>query len=142
MHVGWRWRPGIGPAALDATGNPLRLRSCGCGCGEHGNCDRHRAYLLAVFAGLLFAGRPADSARVSQSPTSALWVMLVFTALHIVEGYVLTPLLARTAMRFPPASTLASQAVFSALLGPIGLTFATPLMIVGVTSVQEWRKQE
>jgi predicted PurR-regulated permease PerM len=106
---------------------------------------------LAVLAGLLtfveYVGAFASAVppillAFSQSPTHALWVALVFAALHIIEGYVLTPLLARTAVRFPPASTLASQAVFSALLGPMGLTFATPLMIVGVTALQEWRKNE
>ncbi len=95
------------------------------------------AFPLAVLAGLLTfveyigafasAGPPILLA-LSQSPTRALWVAIVFAALHVVEGYVLTPLLAKTAVRFPPATTLASQAILSALLGPLGLTFATPLM--------------
>jgi len=106
---------------------------------------------LAVFAGLLtfveYVGAFASAVppvllAFSQSPAHALWVALVFTVLHIIEGYVLTPLLAKTAVRFPPAGTLASQAVFSALIGPLGLTFATPLMIVGVTAVREWRRHE
>jgi len=106
---------------------------------------------LAVFAGLMtfveYVGAFASAVppvllAFSHSPAHALWVALVFGVLHVVEGYVLTPLLAKTAVRFPPASTLASQAVFSALIGPMGLTFATPLMIVGVTAVQEWRRRE
>jgi predicted PurR-regulated permease PerM len=107
------------------------------------------AFPLAVLAGLLTfveyigafasAGPPILLA-LSQSPTRALWVAVVFAALHVIEGYVLTPLLAKTAVRFPPATTLASQALLSALLGPLGLTFATPLMVVFVTAAQEWRK--
>ncbi|HEY1537700.1 MAG TPA: AI-2E family transporter [Polyangiaceae bacterium] len=107
------------------------------------------AFPLAVLAGLLTfveyvgafasAGPPILLA-LSQSPTRALWVAIVFAVLHVIEGYVLTPLLAKTAVRFPPATTLASQALLSALLGPLGLTFATPLLVVLVTAAQEWRK--
>jgi predicted PurR-regulated permease PerM len=104
---------------------------------------------LALLAGLLtfveYVGAFASAAppillALSESPARALWVAVVFFALHVIEGYVLTPLLAKTAVKFPPATTLASQGVLSALLGPLGLTFATPLMVVIVTSAQEWRK--
>jgi predicted PurR-regulated permease PerM len=106
------------------------------------------AFPLALLAGLLtfveYIGAFASAAppillALSESPTRALWVAIVFTVLHVIEGYVLTPLLAKTAVRFPPATTLASQAILSALLGPLGLTFATPLMVVVVTAAQEWR---
>jgi predicted PurR-regulated permease PerM len=104
---------------------------------------------LALLAGLLtfveYIGAFASAAppillTLSQSPTRALSVAIVFCVLHVIEGYVLTPFLAKTAVRFPPATTLASQAILSALLGPLGLTFATPMMVVVVTAAQEWRK--
>ncbi len=107
------------------------------------------AFPLAVLAGLLtfveYIGAFASAAppillALTQSPTRALWVAIVFCVLHVIEGYVLTPLLAKTAVRFPPATTLASQAVLSTLLGPLGLTFATPLLVVVVSAAQEWRK--
>lgn len=107
------------------------------------------AFPLAVLAGLLtfveYIGAFASAAppillALTQSPARALSVAIVFFVLHIIEGYILTPLLAKTAVRFPPATTLASQAVLSTLLGPLGLTFATPLLVVAVTAAQEWRK--
>ncbi|MEO8903017.1 MAG: AI-2E family transporter [Polyangiaceae bacterium] len=107
------------------------------------------AFPLAFLAGLLtfveYIGAFASAAppillALTQSPARALSVAIVFFVLHIIEGYILTPLLAKTAVRFPPATTLASQAVLSALLGPLGLTFATPLLVVAVTAAQEWRK--
>jgi predicted PurR-regulated permease PerM len=107
------------------------------------------AFPLAVLAGMLtfveYIGAFASAAppillALSESPARALWVAIVFTGLHIIEGYVLTPILAKTAVKFPPATTLASQAILSASLGPLGLTFATPLMVVVVTAAQEWRK--
>lgn len=107
------------------------------------------AFPLAVLAGLLtfveYVGAFASAVppillALTQSPTRAVSVALVFAVLHVIEGYVLTPLLAKTAVRFPPATTLASQALLSALLGALGLTFATPLLVVAVTAAQEWRK--
>jgi len=104
---------------------------------------------LALLAGLLTfveyigavaSGIPPVLLAFSQSPARALWVLLFFTGLHIVEGYVLTPLLTRTTVHLPPASTLATQVLLAALLGPLGLTFATPLLVVGVTVAQEWRR--
>jgi predicted PurR-regulated permease PerM len=32
--------------------------------------------------------------------------------------------------------------VFGALVGAIGLTFSTPLLVVAVVAGKEWRKQE
>jgi predicted PurR-regulated permease PerM len=48
----------------------------------------------------------------------------------------LTPLLARRAVHFPPAYTLAAQTLFGALFGALGLTFATPTCIVAATVVE------
>ncbi len=102
---------------------------------------------LAILAGLLTfveyvgaiaSGIPPVLLAFSESPARALWVLIFFTGLHIVEGYVLTPLLARTTVHLPPASTLATQVLLTTLLGPLGLTFATPLLVVAVTAAQEW----
>jgi len=67
-------------------------------------------------------------------------VLIFFVGLHIVEGYVLTPLLARKTVHLPPASTLATQVLLATLLGPLGLTFATPLLVVAVTVAEEWHR--
>ena len=56
---------------------------------------------------------------------------------HVLEGYVLTPLLVRTTVRFPPAYTLAAQAVLGTIYGVAGLTFATPILIVGTVLVKK-----
>lgn len=106
---------------------------------------------LAALAGLLTfveyfgaiaSALPAMLLAFTNGPLSALWVGLVFTGLHVIEGYVLTPLLARNSVRLPPAATLVGQAVFGALVGTIGLTFSTPLLVVAVVAGKEWRKRE
>jgi len=103
------------------------------------------AITLGILAGVLafveYVGAVASAVppvllAFGQSPGQALGVVLLFTGVHVIEGYVLTPLLARRAVHFPPAYTLASQTLFGALFGPLGLTFATPTCIVGATIVE------
>lgn len=65
----------------------------------------------------------------------------MYTVLHIIEGYVLTPLLARTSVRIQPATTLAAQFLLAALVGVLGLTFATPLLVIAVTTARAMRKK-
>lgn len=106
------------------------------------------AAALAVIAGLLtfveYIGAIASAIppivlAFTKSPTTALAVLGVFTVIHVIEGYVLTPLLARAAVRLPPAATLAAQVVLGALIGTLGLTFATPFLVIVVTAVRTWR---
>ncbi len=75
---------------------------------------------------------------LAKSPATALWVLLVFTLLHVMEGYLLTPLLVRTTVRFPPAVTLGCQALLGVLLGPLGLTLSTSLLVVAVAANKAW----
>jgi predicted PurR-regulated permease PerM len=105
---------------------------------------------LALLAGLLTfveyvgavaSGVPPILLAFVQGPARALEILIFFTLLHVLEGYVLTPLLARTTVHLPPAGTLATQVLLAALLGPLGLTFATPLLVVAVTGVKEWSGQ-
>ncbi len=105
---------------------------------------------LAVLAGLLtfveYLGAiasavPAMLLAFTNGPLRALWVGLVFTGLHLIEGYLLTPLLARNTVRLPPAVTLVGQALLGALVGSVGLTFSTPLLVVAVSAGKEWRKR-
>jgi predicted PurR-regulated permease PerM len=107
------------------------------------------ALVLGVFAGLLtfveYAGAivsavPPVLLAVTRSPATVVAVLAVYACLHVIEGYVLTPLLARASARLPPALTLAGQVLFAALVGVLGLTFSTPLLVVGVVAVRTWRK--
>jgi predicted PurR-regulated permease PerM len=97
------------------------------------------AGLLAFveYAGAIISAIPPMILVLSAGPLAAVWVAVLFTGIHVVEGYVLTPLLARTAVRFPPALTLAAQTLFGAAFGVLGLTFATPLCVVGATLVKK-----
>jgi predicted PurR-regulated permease PerM len=106
------------------------------------------ALALGVFAGVLtfveYAGAviaavPPIVLALSQGTTTVLLVAALFTVLHVIEGYVLTPLLARATVHIPPAVTLACQVLLGALAGALGLTFSTPLLVVVISAVQAWR---
>ena len=103
------------------------------------------ALVLGVLAGVLtfieffgpiLSSIPPILLALNRSPTQAAWVIVLFLGIHLVEGYILTPFIARRAVHFPPACTLSLQALFGALFGVLGLTFATPTGIVLVTIVE------
>jgi predicted PurR-regulated permease PerM len=88
------------------------------------------------YVGAIASAVPPIVLALAHGPMDALWVVVLFTGVHIVEGYFLTPLLARNAVRFPPAFTLAMQLLLGGLFGVLGLTFATPLAVVIVTAIR------
>ncbi|HEX4515044.1 MAG TPA: AI-2E family transporter, partial [Polyangiaceae bacterium] len=94
------------------------------------------ALAFVEYVGAIASAVPPILLAFAQGPGQALGVVLLFLGVHLVEGYILTPLLARRAVHFPPGYTLAAQALFGALFGPLGLTFATPTCIVAATFVE------
>ena len=88
------------------------------------------------YLGAVASAVPAILLALTVSPLHAVWVVLLFTGVHVVEGYVLTPLISRQSVHIPPAYTLAVQLVLGGLFGVIGLTFATPSCVIGVILIQ------
>jgi len=106
------------------------------------------AFILGTLAGLLTfveyigavaSGVPPTILAFAQSPSKGLAVLAIFVGVHVVEGYVLTPLLTRATVRLPPAFSLATQVVLGSLAGGLGLTFSTPLLVTIVSLVQSWK---
>ncbi len=93
------------------------------------------------YLGAVVSAIPACLIALAVSPLHVVWVILLFTVVHIVEGYILTPLIARQAVHFPPAYTLAAQLLLGGLFGVLGLTFATPLCVVVVVIVNAFRSE-
>jgi predicted PurR-regulated permease PerM len=93
------------------------------------------------YAGALISGIPPVLFALAKSPASAVSVLALYTVLHVIEGYVLTPLLSRVSVRVPPAIALSSQALLGTLMGPLGLTFSTPLLVVVISTVQAFREE-
>lgn len=97
------------------------------------------ALILGLIAGLLdfipylgplLAGVPAVLIAFSSDPTQALYVVLLFAGIQLVEGYLLSPLIEKRTVSLPPALTIVMQLLFGALFGMAGVALATPLTAV------------
>jgi predicted PurR-regulated permease PerM len=97
------------------------------------------ALILGLIAGLLdfipylgplMAGVPAVLIAFSDSPQQALYVVLLFGAIQLAEGYMLSPLIEKRTVSLPPALTIVMQLLFGALFGMAGVALATPLTAV------------
>jgi predicted PurR-regulated permease PerM len=56
-----------------------------------------------------------------------LWALGTYLVVQTLDGYVLTPLIARKTVDLPPALVLGAQILFSTLLGFMGLLLADPI---------------
>lgn len=82
------------------------------------------------YLGLLISIAPAILVALTNGPWSVVWVLVVFAIAHGLEGYVLSPLIARRTVEFPPVCTIAAQLLFGAIWGVLGFAFATPMAVV------------
>jgi len=103
------------------------------------------ALVLGIIAGLLLfipylgaivAAVPAILVGLMDSPTRALWVLVIYTGVHLFEGYCITPFVQKRAVALPPALLLSVQILAAALFGMMGIIFSTPLMVVTIVLIQ------
>ena len=101
------------------------------------------AFLLALIAGLLsfipnfgpiFSALLAAAVGLSVSPTLALWILLVFIAVQLLESNLINPLIERQAVYLPPGLLLITEVFMGLAFGILGLIVATPIL-VGVTTI-------
>ena len=95
---------------------------------------------VAVFlpyAGTLLAGIPSVLMGLQQGPRTALYVLILYTSLHLLEGYILTPLVQKKAVRLPPVLTILSQFFLWEIGGVLGIALAAPLASAALVLVKE-----
>ena len=80
--------------------------------------------IVSVVPGLLLAAQ--------EGPQMVLWTILVYVAVQQIESNLFYPFIQRRAVDLPPALTLFSVLAFGVLLGPLGVIFATPLLVVAM----------
>jgi predicted PurR-regulated permease PerM len=102
------------------------------------------AFILGVISGLLtfvpnfgplIAAVPAVLVAFLQSPTLALYVVILHFIVQTIEGYFLTPLVQMRMVAMPAIVVIGSQVLFTALLGPLGLILATPLATLAMVLI-------
>lgn len=94
---------------------------------------------LGLFAGLaafvpiigpIVSVVPAVLLALQEGPQMVLWAVLVYVAVQQVESNLVYPFIQRRAVDLAPAATLFGVLGFGVLLGPLGVIFATPLLVV------------
>lgn len=83
--------------------------------------------LFIPYVGSLISLVPASLVALMQGPGKMLEVIILFLAIHGLEGYLITPLSQKRAVRLPPVITILAQLLMWLIAGLIGLMIATPL---------------
>jgi predicted PurR-regulated permease PerM len=100
---------------------------------------------LALFAGLasfvpivgpIVAIVPATLLALQQGPEMVLWTILVYVAVQQIESNLILPFIQKRAVDMPPTLTLFGVFGFGILLGPLGVIFATPLLVAGIVFIK------
>ena len=92
--------------------------------------------LLTFFAtfvpylGSIVSAIPGLAMALAQGPEKLLAAAAVYVGVHIVEGYIVDPMIMRRAVELPPALLLFWQALMGAVFGILGIVVATPLLVV------------
>ena len=96
------------------------------------------ALVLGVIAGLMelipylgawLSAVPAALVALMLGPWYLAMTVALYLCLHVLEGYVLVPLIQGQAVHLPPALILVVQVLLGALLGVLGLLVAAPLTV-------------
>lgn len=87
--------------------------------------------------GPILAAIPAVLLALTVGPQMAIYVVLLYTAIQFLEGYVLTPLIEQRSVRLPPALTISAQILMGVLLGGLGFVLATPLTAAVVVLIKK-----
>jgi predicted PurR-regulated permease PerM len=68
--------------------------------------------------------------------TRALYVLLLGTIVHLIEGNLVSPLVMSRKIDMPPVLTITSVLVVGKLLGPLGLVVALPMLVTVMVIVR------
>ena len=103
------------------------------------------ALTLGLIAGLLsfipnfgpiFSAVPAILLAFIESPISAVYVLILFIIVQIIESNLVTPYIERQTVELPPGLTVFAQLSLGVIIGGVGLILATPLLALAVVIVQ------
>jgi predicted PurR-regulated permease PerM len=105
------------------------------------------SFILGVIAGLLtfvpylgaiIAVIPALLVGLSGGLLMMLYVALLYLGVHIIEGYVFTPLVQRRIVHLAPALLLIAQLLVGLFAGVFAIFVAAPFAIVATIAVQKF----
>lgn len=79
------------------------------------------------YAGSIASGVAPFLLAYVQDPIKGIYVIALYIGIHLLDGYVLVPLVQRRMVDLLPALTLTAQVVLAFLWGILGVAVATPL---------------
>ncbi|MBD3348427.1 MAG: AI-2E family transporter [Candidatus Eisenbacteria bacterium] len=88
------------------------------------------------YVGPVLAAVPAILVALVDDPVKALFVVVLYIVVQILENYIITPLIQQRAVSLGPALLITVQIILGVLFGPVGVLFATPLAVVAAVAVQ------
>lgn len=91
---------------------------------------------MVPYVGAWLAAVPAVLIALLQGPEFVAYTLGLYLLLHLLEGYVLLPLIQQRAVHLPAALTLVAQVLLGKMLGILGLFVAAPLAVVTLIVVQ------
>lgn len=93
-------------------------------------------FTFVPYFGTIVSGLIAILVALSVSFTKAIWALGVFTLCHVVEGYIIAPLIQRRLVELPPALTVLSMTVMGTFFGALGVVLGTPIAAAGLVAVR------
>lgn len=82
------------------------------------------------YAGSIASGVAPFLLAYLQDPIKGVYVIILYIGIHLLDGYVLVPLVQQRMVDLLPALTLTAQIVLAFLWGILGIAVATPLTAV------------
>jgi predicted PurR-regulated permease PerM len=92
--------------------------------------------IFVPYIGSVVSAIPSVVIAASINLSLAVYVIALYVGVHLVEGYVLVPLVQRRVVHLPPALTLSAQVILAVLAGFLGLLFATPLVAAAIVMIR------
>ena len=103
------------------------------------------ALILGILTGLLafipnigafISGALMVAVGFSAGADTGIWALVVYVVVQTFDGYVVIPMVAKRTVDMPPALTLGTQILASALFGILGLALADPITAMIKTAME------
>jgi predicted PurR-regulated permease PerM len=94
------------------------------------------ALTFVPYAGPIAASLPIGLAALLEGPTILAYALIFYTAVQMLEGFFITPLVQERVVTLPPAMTLAAEVFMGLLFGALGVVLSVPAAAIGVAVVR------
>ena len=92
--------------------------------------------IFVPYIGSILSAIPTGVIAASIDLTLATYVIALYIGVHIIESYILGPIVQRRVVNLPPALTLSAQVILAVLAGFLGLLLATPVVAAAVVMIR------